>query len=63
MAKSYDVDAHTEDALTQLQPMFGVINNAEVLRKAIALAHVVSKSYDRSTGHIDIAGIDVALRG
>ena len=39
---SFDVDDHTAALLTQLQKPFGVKTNAAVIRKALALASVVS---------------------
>lgn len=37
---SFAVDGHTASVLTQLQKAFGVTSNAEVIRKALALANV-----------------------
>jgi len=42
-ATSFDVDEHTAALLTLLQKKFGVSSNAEVLRKAVALANVASQ--------------------
>lgn len=49
---SYEIDEKTSDFLTQLQPMFGVNNNSEVLRKLMALGSIVNRFYDRETGTI-----------
>lgn len=46
MTQSFDVDDHTVDALRDLWPVFGVQSNAKVLRKAIALARIVSRYAD-----------------
>ncbi len=40
---SFDVDERTAQLLGQLQKTFGVKTNAAVIRKAIALANVVSQ--------------------
>ena len=40
---SFAVDGHTASVLIQLQKAFGVTSNAEVIRKALALANLASQ--------------------
>jgi hypothetical protein len=63
---SYDLDERTTSLITQLQKHFGVTSNAEVIRRAIALAGIASKLADEN-GKITISSegksVTVSLAG
>jgi hypothetical protein len=64
---SYDLDERTSSLITQLQKNFGVTSNAEVIRRAIALADIASKLADED-GKITISSkgkspVTVSLAG
>ena len=64
---SYDLDERTSSLITQLQKHFGVTSNAEVIRRAIALADIASKLAD-ADGKITISSegkspVTVSLAG
>ncbi|MGC9268606.1 hypothetical protein [Acidiphilium sp.] len=40
---SFEVDQHTAEAIAELRGLFGVKTNAAVIRRALALAQVVSR--------------------
>lgn len=43
---TFDVDQPTLDAIAELKDRFGVKTNAQVIRKALALARVAAKNAD-----------------
>lgn len=59
---SYTVDEHTDKMIADLRVHFGVNSNAEVIRKALALAGIAAKQA-RADGQLRIGTLWVDIKG
>jgi hypothetical protein len=57
---TFSVDDRTIDALEQLKGAFGVKTNAQVIRKALALARVAAEMADKKTNSVTIGSASEA---
>lgn len=54
IAVDFDVDQNALDLLDDLKGVFGVTSNAEVVKRALALARIATECQDRHTGRVTL---------